>query len=228
MDNERPNNPAEDFGNLIKEDLPVCFPEWFSIVKKELCHCTTRNGLKGIFKSGKILPNDGRFPDSFPKSQNSYGRINNLISLFDFKSATDQECEIGLGDWYGSYFVNSKKRKKEPVSISILLSRKMLASKLISYKKAWADIRSKKIWVQPIPYVEAYYPEPIPCDAITGYLLICAVSGSLYDYIQHKGPFPGIFDKIDGFVEKHKKAYQEYEQLPERALEKAFNKSKSD
>ena len=54
------------------------------------------------------------------------------------------------------------------------------------------------------------------------------VDGRVFEYIPDKGPFPGIFDKINEFVEKHNKIYQEYEQSTWRDFEKALNKSKCD
>jgi hypothetical protein len=211
----------EGFGHPIKEDPPVNFPEWFSIVKKELCHRRGINGLKGIFETGAIRPNDGSFPDTYPQSRVSYARIHNLVALFDFENATKEQLLEQMDNWFKFFF------DRKPVTIAIMLSRKFLSKKLISYKVA-AKERGKQYHQTIIPHVEAFYPEPIPCEVITGYLIICAVDESIYKYLPHKGAFPRIFDRIDEFVKIHNKVYQEYKQSEWREFEKALNKAKGD
>ena len=54
-------------------------------------HLTDIRGNEGIRRSS-IEPNDGCFPDTYPQSANSYGRLRNYVSLFDFETPTIREC----------------------------------------------------------------------------------------------------------------------------------------
>lgn len=180
--------------------MSVSLPEWFSILRKDICHRTGLEGLKNIMDTGGIRPNDGTFPDTYPQSKQSYARVHHYVSLFDFKTQTDDECLSQIHNWYRFFF------DRQPVTIVILLERKFLAPKLISNEKAVQDTKGTH---NPIflPFVEVFYPEPIPCDAVTGYLIICGVYERLYEYIPHAGAFPGIFSKIDDFIKKHQDIY---------------------
>jgi hypothetical protein len=70
------------------------------------------------------------------------------------------------------------------------------------------------------PYVEAFYPQPVPCKAFTGYLIICGVYETIYEYIPHGGAFPEIFRKVDDFLIKYKEIYMDPLNKLEKELEK--------
>ena len=136
--------------------MPVRLPSWFSIVKNDLCHRTGIEALKRIFDTGAILPNDGRFADTYPQSKVSFARRHNLVSLFDFEKQTEDECLKQIHNWYRFFFDH------KPVTIVILLDRKILTADLMTNEKA---VQITKGTFDPlfIPHVEAIYPRPIPC-----------------------------------------------------------------
>ena len=193
--------------------MSVQLPGWFSIVKNNLCHRTGIEALKNIFDTGAILPNDGRFPDTYPQSKGSFARIHNLVSLFNFEKQTEDECLKQIHDWYRFFFDH------KPVTIVILLDRKTLTAKLMTNEKA---VEITKGAFDPIflPQVETFYPQPIPCRAFTGYLIICSAYETIYEYIPHRGAFPEIFRKVDDFVKKHKEIYMDPLKKLEKELEK--------
>jgi len=177
-------------------------PSWYSIVKNNICHRTGIKALKGIFDTGAILPNDGRFPDSYPQSKRSFARIHKLISLFDFNNQTDEESGKTVRNWYRFFFDH------KPVTIVILLDRKILCADLITNKDA---VEITKGSFDPIflPDVEAFYPKQIPCNAFTGYLMICSACESIYEFITHIGLFPEFFMMADDFVKRYKEIYKD-------------------
>ena len=169
--------------------------------------------LKNIFDTGAILPNDGRFPDTYPQSKDSFARFHNLVSLFDFENQTEDECLRQTHDWYRFFFDH------KPVTIVILLDRELLPPTLITNEIA---VEITKGTFDPIflPHVEAFYPQPIPCRAFTGYLIICGVYETIYEYIPHRGAFPEIFRKVDDFLKKHEEIYRDPLNKLEKELEK--------
>ena len=159
------------------------------------------------------MPNDGTFPDTYPQSKGSFARIQNLVSLFDFSKRTEDECLRQIHDWYRFFFDH------KPVTMVILLDRKPLAANLITNETA-VDITKGTFDPIFLPHVEAFYPQPIPCQVFTGYLIVCGVYETIYEYIPHRGAFPEIFRKVDDFVKKHKKIYRDPLNKLEKDLER--------
>lgn len=180
--------------------MPIKLPNWFSVIKHSLCHRTGVEGLGGIFKTGAIVPNDGSIADTYPQSKKSYARHNGLVSLFDLNNFSEDECRHHIHDWYRFFFDH------KPVTVVIILRREHLHSKLIANEKAVIDTRGT---FDPIfiPKFEVFYPEPIPCDAFCGYLLICSVYETVCEHYRHDGIDPGIFNKIERFINKHREIY---------------------
>jgi hypothetical protein len=168
--------------------MSVQLPGWFSIVKSNICHRTGMEALKNIFETGAILPNDGTFPDTYPQSEGSFARTHNLVSLFDFAKQTEDECLKQIHDWYRFFFDH------KPVTIVVLLDRQILTDKMITNESAVAITKGM---FDPIfiPDVEAFYPQPIPCRAFTGYLIICSVYETIYEYIPRRGVFQRFFGR---------------------------------
>jgi hypothetical protein len=180
--------------------MTLKLPNWYRLIRNSLCHRTGIDGLKGIFKTGAIMPNDGSLVDTYPQSKISYSRYHSFVSLFDFKNCNEDECLNQIHDWYRFFFDHS------PVTVVILLSRQCLESKLIPNEKAVKDTKGT---FDPIfiPNLEVFCPDPIPCDVFRGYLVICGVYEKLYEYYRYDGIFPEIFDKIDNFLKKHEDLY---------------------
>jgi hypothetical protein len=193
--------------------MTVRLPGWFSIVKNDLCHRTGIEALNNIFDTRAILPNDGTFPDTYPQSKVSFARVHNLVSLFDFEKQTEDACLKQIHDWYRFFFDH------KPVTIVILLDRQILTNKIITNESA---VEITKGTFDPIflPHVEAFYPQPIPCQAFTGYLIVCGVYETIYEYIPHRGAFPEIFSRVDDFLKKHKEIYMDPLNRLEKELEK--------
>lgn len=63
----------------------------YKYIRGRLFHRTTCQGMRGILSSGAIIPNNGSFPFSFPRSQASYGFRNRCICLFDFEGTSADE-----------------------------------------------------------------------------------------------------------------------------------------
>jgi hypothetical protein len=112
------------------------------------CHRTSIAGCRGILADGFIYPNDGRYPFTYSQSQKSYGFRQGYVCLFDFKIPTLYECFLSHETWAGILL------DQEPVTVVVELRFQGLEQKLISEKEPDGNFF--------IPYVEAWYPEPIP------------------------------------------------------------------
>ena len=193
--------------------MSIKLPDWYRFIKHNICHRTGIKGLKGIFKTGAIIPNDGSLTDTYPQSQVSYARYHHFVSLFDFDFSTEEDCRNQLHEWYRFFFDH------KPVTIVILLNRRALSPKIISNEKACEDTNGSYNPIF-IPHLEVFYPESIPCEFFLGYLIICGVYETVFEYYPHKGIFPEIFEKIERFIEKHAELYAD----PLKQLEKDIDK----
>jgi len=193
--------------------MPIHLPHWFSKVRKNLCHRTGVEALRKILATGAILPNDGSFPDTYPQSKYSFARVYKMVSLFDFENQSNDETLYQIHNWYRFFFDHN------PVTIVILLDRKQLAAKLIPNAKAM-EITQGTFEPIFIPHVEVFYPESIPCDAFVGYLIICGVYETIYEYIPYGEAAPEVFEKIDDFVKQHQSIYSDPLSVLEKDLEK--------
>lgn len=127
-------------------------------------HSTSVTGYKGIRDSGYIIPNTGQFPCKYPQTPNYYGYSKGYISLFDFGLVSDQQC-IQIHHTWGQFFFDRK-----PVTIVLCLNRNVLSKKLIP--NTAAPKLGNKDYKGRIPYVEAWYPEPIPFSVIDRFMLV--------------------------------------------------------
>ena len=126
------------------------------ILKDKIFHVTSYERFIKIQKSGFIKSNaDGKLGYTF--SQNSYGRKRGYICLFDLRSKTDEEINIGLECLY---FLDIHDLGDKQVH---LIFNEEYDYKLIDTKQAKAEIGFKELW---IPYVECWYPEDLPLSNI--------------------------------------------------------------
>lgn len=133
------------------------------ILKKGILHRTGLQGYKGIKQSGHIEPNLGQFPYSYPQSKTYYGGSNGFICLFDFESAEEEDYRAIHLTW-GQFLTDHK-----PITIIMRLNRQKLVQKLIPNSDA-PKIGDPK-YRSYIPYVETWYPEPIPLSAVENYIV---------------------------------------------------------
>lgn len=137
------------------------------LLREGVLHTTNIQGYQGIRQSGKILPNNGKFPLSYPQSEYYYGCSMGWICLFDFESAREEDYIKNHPIW-ADFFANHKP-KRGPATIVLKLNRQKLADKLIPN-----SVRPKPGepgYKPAIAYVEAWYPEAIPTSAIDSYII---------------------------------------------------------
>jgi hypothetical protein len=142
------------------------FPE----LRKGILHRTSIGGYKGIGESGFIEPNKGQLPYSYPQSKFYYGPSMGYVCLFDFESADEKDCILIHHTW-AQFFSDHK-----PATIVLRLNRKALAGDLIPNSAA-PKLGSKEYRAK-IPYIEVWYPRPIPVSAIDGYIVVVGGSRS--------------------------------------------------
>jgi hypothetical protein len=133
------------------------------LLREGILHRTNIDGYKGIRQSGKILPNKGTFPFSYPQSKTNFGHSMGYICLFDFESAREEDYRANHHIW-ADFFSDGK-----PVTIVLKLNRQRLADKLIpnSARPKLGEPGYKPA----IAFVEVWYPEAIPTSAIDSYII---------------------------------------------------------
>jgi hypothetical protein len=135
----------------------------FPLLRNGIFHRTGTHGYKGIKKEGFIFANKGQYECSYPQSTVYYGPTMGYVCLFDFESATEEEI-ICIHPTWEQFFSDHR-----PVTISLRLNREKLGSELI------ANSSAPKIGDENyrgyIPFIEAWYPKPIPISAIDSYLV---------------------------------------------------------
>jgi len=136
----------------------------YPLLRGGLFHRTSIEGYRGIRRSGQISPNRGQFPFTYALSEHCYGFSKDYVCLFDFGSVSDLKV-ISIQHIWGQFFFDQK-----PFTIVFRLNRDSLSEKLIpssaAPKPGAPEYKSR------IAYIEAWYPEPIPFEAIDGFLVI--------------------------------------------------------
>ena len=132
------------------------------ILQKGLFHRTSINGYRGIMESGFIVPNTGQFEYTYPQSKFYFSHRKGYVCLFDFESSREKDYRTNHLTW-AQFFTDQK-----PVTVILKLNRKELAEKLIPNS---AGPKGLEPGNQFIPYVEAWYPEPIPVSSIESLII---------------------------------------------------------
>ncbi|MFN0242053.1 MAG: hypothetical protein ACKVWV_04105 [Planctomycetota bacterium] len=153
-DRERQEN-RDDF---MKSELGAVWPE----LRSGIWHTTSVRALQSIRSDGFIHTNaDRRYEFAWPDSDRSYGRMNGMVCLFDFASASEDECFTDCVKWIGFF------SRHDPITVAIELSRAALSANLVASSAATVeDPDCQHMW---IPYVEAWHRGPIPTSAIRRY-----------------------------------------------------------
>lgn len=143
-----------------------------------LWHRTSVCNLKSILESGAILPNDGRFPYTYPQSRSCYSFHLGAISIFDFD--TRSEIEIYRHAWKWASFLADQ----GTATVLIRLDRTKLEKDKLILPGAhtfsqMTRIKENGVSYIPtsIPEVEAFYQSAIPVSAFHDYLLVKEKSG---------------------------------------------------
>ena len=136
---------------------------FMTVLCKGIFHRTSVEGYRGMLRDGLILSNTGSFPFSYPQSKTYYGYSKGYISLFDFESSREEDYLTNYHTWEQFFFDH------KPVTIVLRLNRGWLAPKLIpNSERPQIDEQGYKA---SIPYVEVWYPEPIPLSVIDDYFI---------------------------------------------------------
>lgn len=125
-------------------------------------HVTSQVGFEGIQATDSVYANgDGRFPFTFPQSENGFGRRRGYVCLFDLREVTDEQLTHALE---GYYFLDPFGKKQNP--IFLFLSPDSY-DQVIHWSATKGDYT--EMWV---PYVEAWYPRDLPLSIIVKVLAL--------------------------------------------------------
>jgi hypothetical protein len=135
----------------------------YPLLRGGLFHRTSIEGYRGIRSSGQIFPNRGQFPFTYPKSKSFLAFSRGYVSLFDFGSVRGQDCISIYRTWRPFFF------DQKPATIILRLNRDSLSQRLIP--NSCAPKLGAPDYKGHIPYVEAWYPESIPFEAVDGFIV---------------------------------------------------------
>ena len=129
------------------------------MLRGRVLHITCARNLPSILAAGAVLGNaDGRFPSSFGSSANGFFRVCNAVSVFDYRSVSDEEFKDA---WLkcGPHRAFTQYGYK----IALLFLAPHSHDRLISWRR-WHE---QQAWEQMlVPYVEAGFPAPLPIDVV--------------------------------------------------------------
>lgn len=114
-------------------------------------HVTSPNGFRGIRRDGFVFPNHGQLVRTYPQSDGSFADRRGSVSLFDLNTPTREQIDA---QWCkcGDIFLRQR--------VVLVFDRSELAPDLIPNSVARIVVpRERGIYV---PYLEAWYPRPVP------------------------------------------------------------------
>lgn len=133
----------------------------YPILKDGVYHrCSLRNCLS-ILSHKEIRPNTGQYEFTYPQSEYNFGYKNGWVCLFDFKK--DPFHIYIAHDTWSIFF-----QQYEPITITLELNRSQLAEII---PNEYYDTEGHKGMTR-IPYVEAWYPIPIPISKIENIIVV--------------------------------------------------------
>ena len=127
----------------------------YGLLSGGLWHATSPEGFRGIRADGWIDGKKGCA--SWDTPEKNYGQKRGFNSLFDFESATEEECII---EWDNVCSILYQR----PINVLLQFNRDLMKEKLIANSVALLDLDQHDRFIR---FVEAWYPERIPLSAIT-------------------------------------------------------------
>ena len=147
----------------------------YNQIKGGIYHSTSITGFRGICSSGSILPNTGSFPFSFPQSPHNCCHKLGAISLLDLRSPAHPL--VGPDAWLNNWerFLNNHK----PITVLLDIAPDYLSEQLHDYE----SLRQRFPGCGMVIEAEKCYPRPIPIDAVSRCILVCAKRHTFFDII---------------------------------------------
>ena len=158
-------------------------PKIYYELRTGLCHCTSLESLEGIVEAGEICPSGSKGLSSI--SGPCYAAQIGAVALFDFETPSIDRAEEQFDKW-DTMFCHYK-----PATIAIKLNRKILGDDLIP--NPWeeggpsAAIQMNPDGLNLVPYVEVWYPKPIPLKAVTGCYVVSGFAIDCSKFIPNDG-----------------------------------------
>lgn len=127
-------------------------------------HVTTRDAFKGIQEVGEISNNRLATLPINTSSQNSYGRLNGYVCLFDLRNRTEEVVQHTLDCYYflGPTWFMKHGRKFLYWNLVYLFLKEEYHNRLIPNSKAFEHSRKTAEYLQAIPDTEVWIDEQIP------------------------------------------------------------------
>lgn len=163
---------------MINEDhwLAPVFP----LLRTGVWHITTAEGFLGILADAEILPSGSGRRISFPQTRESYAWEKRYVSLFDFEAApSDELCE---SVWKWEKFFRDPNSRLGSIVIGVCIQRPAVCELLIPNEKVRSIELSQRGSI--IPFVECWYPRPIPLRAVSSFLFMASQRGKPVDFLR--------------------------------------------
>ena len=160
---------------MITENLSVTDTEiLLHRLTGNVFHLTPRASYEQICKTGEILNNkSGCFPIN-TSSQNSYGRLQGCVCLFDLRNATPEIIQNTLDCYYflGPSWFCKQGRKYDSWDLVYLFLDPQYYDRLIFGSRVHDHYRETGKFLQFIPKAEAWIENKIPLEWINKALIV--------------------------------------------------------
>lgn len=129
------------------------------ILDGNIFHVTPLHNLEAILQTREIRPNSsGELTGVFGNFRNSYARLRNRVSLFDFYNPPKSKIKEHV------YKCLPTRSASSDQPLAFLFLSEAFRSEVIPYSREEFEANLSQ---QVVPYVEATYPGPIPTHAIS-------------------------------------------------------------
>lgn len=159
--------PLEYIKREYKEDL-------LSRLRGEVFHLTSEQSFEKIKNDGFIFHNrEGRF-ELNTSSENSFGREQGWICLFDLRDKSDEEIEETLTKYYflGPSWFCEYEIEFSQMKLAYLILDCNYYDKLILNEAARKSLTEKRRPIMYVPGTECWYPGDLPLSFIRETILV--------------------------------------------------------
>ena len=139
----------------------------FPYLEGRVFHVTKESNLDSILECGEIQPNkDGLYGTTFGSSTNSFFRKRGCVSLFDYRSATQEQFDMFLGRCSPTQPASPEDR------IAILFFNDSIYQDLLPWTM-WKEEKAYREMI--LPYLEAGYLGPIAVEKVDEIIIVSVV-----------------------------------------------------
>lgn len=125
-------------------------------------HITSIYACRKIVRDGFIFPSGHPEAEPADYTEPHYAKHKRYVALFD-------GCGVDRKTFAAQFHKWASFLSREPASVLIAIDRQKVAAKFKTYDDAKKEVVTRML---KIPYIEVWYPEPLPFSAFVGFAVI--------------------------------------------------------